>query len=254
MRADVSQLEHPHVMVSPPLPTQRPDSVVDREGVCTLSWVEQNINIVAVLDTEWSCMLVYNGILCNLQNCNDSSERGANRALLQHLWKGFWIPQRDAMEMGGYQRCRPRLGSMSYVNMLARWEEGTRVKRRASQANNQANIPLTAVQHSTYNQHRLGMHSLKTKPEATTTGLKTRNKSTRAQREMEQHGPPRRCENCVRKTRWSRQPPHDMFLAVTRTRVPLMCEGCDNEAAHSITFESTTSVQAHRGIRCRDKM
>jgi len=42
----------------------------------------------------------------------------------------------------------------------------------------------------------------------------------------------------VRKTRWSRQSPHDMFLAVTRTRVPMMCEGCDNEAAHSITFES----------------
>jgi len=36
MPADVSQLEHPHVMISPPLPTRRPDSVVDCEGVCTL--------------------------------------------------------------------------------------------------------------------------------------------------------------------------------------------------------------------------
>jgi hypothetical protein len=43
-------------------------------------------------------------------------------------------------------------------------------------------------------------------------------------------------------------------LAVTRTRVPMEYEGCDNEAAHSTTFESTTSVQAHCGIRCRDKV
>jgi len=85
MRADVSQLEHPHVMVSPPLPTQRPDLVVDRKGVCTLSWAEPNIDIVAVLGTEWSCMFIYNGILCNLQNCNDSSERGATKTLLLHL-------------------------------------------------------------------------------------------------------------------------------------------------------------------------
>ena len=117
-----------------------------------------------------------------------------------------------------------------------------------SQLKNQANMPLTAVQHSTYNQHRLGLrlYPLKTKQGATTTGLKTRSKRTRAQREMEQRGPPRHCENCVRKTRWSRQSPHDMllahhmllahdvFLTVTRTRAPMMCEGCDNEAAHTI--------------------
>jgi len=85
MRADVSQLEHPQIVTSPPLPTQRPDSVVDCQGVCTLSWVEPNTDIAAVLGTEWSCMFLYNGILCNLQNCNDSSERGATRALLLHL-------------------------------------------------------------------------------------------------------------------------------------------------------------------------
>jgi len=43
------------------------------------------------------------------------------------------------------------------------------------------------------------------------TGLKTGGKRTRAQRKMEERGPPRRCEKCVRKTRWSRQLPHDMF-------------------------------------------
>jgi len=54
--------------------------------------------------------------------------------------------------------------------------------------------------------------------------------------EEEERGPPRHCENCVRKTRWSRQSPHDMllahhmllahdvFLTVTRNRVPIMCE------------------------------
>jgi len=222
--------------------------ILEDLGLCT----EQNVCVRMYLSlntpTLWShhlfpwywmlLMFMYNGILCNLQNCNDSSERGATRALLLHLWEGFWILQRDVMEMGKYQRCRHQLGSMSYVNMLARWEEGTMVKRRASQAKNQANIPLTAVQQSIYNQHRLGMHTWKTKQGATTTGLQTRNQSTRAQRKMERRGPPRLCENCVHKTRWSRQPPHDMFLAVTRTRVPLMCEGYDNEAAHSITFES----------------
>jgi len=85
MRADVSQLEHPHVIVSPPLPSKRPDSVVDREGVCTLCWVEPKTDIVAVLGTEWSCMFMYDGTLCNLQNYNDSSDRGATPALLLHL-------------------------------------------------------------------------------------------------------------------------------------------------------------------------
>ena len=36
MRADLSQLEHPHVIASPPSPSQRPVSVLDRQGVCTL--------------------------------------------------------------------------------------------------------------------------------------------------------------------------------------------------------------------------
>ena len=85
MRVDVFQLEHFHVIISPPLPTQRPDSVVDREGVCTLCWIEPNTDIVTVLGGEWSCMFMYNGILCYLQNCNDSSDRGATRAMLQHL-------------------------------------------------------------------------------------------------------------------------------------------------------------------------
>jgi len=33
MRADVSQLEHPQIIASPPPPSQRPDSVVDCQGV-----------------------------------------------------------------------------------------------------------------------------------------------------------------------------------------------------------------------------
>jgi len=75
-----------HIIASPPLPTQRPDSVGDREGVCTLCWIEPNTDIVTVPGTEWSCMFMYNGILCNLQNCNDSSHRGATRVtVLLHL-------------------------------------------------------------------------------------------------------------------------------------------------------------------------
>jgi len=87
MRADVSQLEHSQLIASPPPPWQRPDSVVDHEGVytVTVSWVEPNTDIVVVLGTEWSCMFMYNGMLCNLQNCNDSSDRVATRALLLHL-------------------------------------------------------------------------------------------------------------------------------------------------------------------------
>jgi len=49
---------------------------------------------------------------------------------------------------------------------------------------------------------------------------KTGRRRTRAERNMEERGPPRHCENCVRKTRWSRQSPHDIFLTVTRNRVP----------------------------------
>jgi len=57
---------------------------------------------------------------CTLQNCNVSSYRGATSALLLHSWERFWIPQRDSMERAKHQKCRPRLGGMSCVNMLAR--------------------------------------------------------------------------------------------------------------------------------------
>ena len=150
MRADLSQLEHP-LIASPPPPSQWPHSVVDRQHVCTLCWVEPNKEIILVLGTECYLMFVCNGMLCTLQNNNDSSDRGITSALLPHLWERFWIPQRDVLEMGRHQRCRPRLGSISYVNMLARLEECTRVKKWASQAKNQANMPLTAAQQITYN-------------------------------------------------------------------------------------------------------
>jgi len=60
-------------------------SDVDCQGVCTLCEVDPNTDIAADLGTECCIMFVYNGMLCNLQNCNDSSDRGATRALLQHL-------------------------------------------------------------------------------------------------------------------------------------------------------------------------
>ena len=162
-------------------------------------------DIVALLGTECCFMFVYNGMFCTLQNCNDSSDRGATCALLQHLWERFWIPQRDAMEIGRHQRCRPRLGSMSYVNMLARLEECTREKKWASQAKKQTNMLLTVVQQIICNQHRLGLQT-KEKQGAKRIGLKTVRKRTRPQRKMEQHGLPRHCENCVRKTRLSQSP------------------------------------------------
>jgi len=52
MSADVSQLEQPQLIVSPPPPSQRLDSVVDRQGVCTLCWMVPNTDIVAVLGIE----------------------------------------------------------------------------------------------------------------------------------------------------------------------------------------------------------
>ena len=85
MRADVSQLEHPQLIVCPPPPLERQHSVVDRQGVCTLCWVDPNTDVVAVLGTECCIMFVYNGMLCNLQSCNDSSDRGATCALLQYF-------------------------------------------------------------------------------------------------------------------------------------------------------------------------
>jgi hypothetical protein len=66
MRADISQLEHPKLIASPPTPLQSPDSVVDRQGVCTLCWIVPNTDIVAVLGTECCFMFVYNGMLCTL--------------------------------------------------------------------------------------------------------------------------------------------------------------------------------------------
>jgi len=117
----------PQIIASPPAPTpsrgglnQRQDSILSvRQGVC---WIVQSTNIVAVLFTECCLMFLYNGMLCTLQNYNDSSDRGATRALLLYLWARFWIPKHDAIEMARHHRCRPRLGSMSYVNMLARSE------------------------------------------------------------------------------------------------------------------------------------
>jgi len=67
-------------------------------------------------------------------------------------------------------------GGISYVNMLARLEECTRVERWASQANHQANMPLIAVQQIIYNQHRLGLQTLKEKQGAKKTVSKDREK------------------------------------------------------------------------------
>jgi len=160
-------------------------------------------------------MFMRNGMLCTLQNYNDSSDRGATRALLPYLWERFCIPHRDAMKMGRHQRYRHWLGSRSYVNMLARSEGCIRVKKWASQAKNRTNTPLII-----YNQHRLGLQTWKEKQGAKTTGLKTGRKSTRDQRKMEQRVPPRQRENCFRKNRWSRQSPYDLFFTVTLKRVP----------------------------------
>ena len=66
-------------------------------GVCTLCWVAPNTGIVAFLCIECCFMFVFNGM-----SCTDRGP-GPTSALLLHLWDRFWIPQRDAMEMGKNQ-------------------------------------------------------------------------------------------------------------------------------------------------------
>ena len=74
------------MIVCPPPPSEQL-SVVDRQGICILCWIDPNrdTDVVTVLGTECCIMFVYNGMLCNLPNFQDSSDRGATRALLQHL-------------------------------------------------------------------------------------------------------------------------------------------------------------------------
>jgi len=79
------------------------------------------------------------------------------------------------------------------------------------------NVSMKGKESSEYAPHRstyyhsyaistdLGPRTWKEKQGATTACLKTGWKSTRAQRKMKQRGPPRHCENCVRKARWSRR-------------------------------------------------
>jgi len=175
MRADLSQLEHP-LIASPPPPSQWPHSVVDRQHVCTLCWVEPNKEIILVLGTECYLMFVCNGMLCTLQNYKDSSDRGATSALLPHLWERFWIPQRDAIEMHGNGKASKVQTSIGQY--VVRQHAGTLGGMHTSE-----NVSVTCKESS----ERQG-----------------EKKSTRDQRGMEQRGPSRHCTNCVRKTRWGR--------------------------------------------------